>query len=770
MRRQGITFASRAMVVSVLLFTGVFPVAGATQSWTGSSSPFWADAGNWQSGVAPVPGDNLSFTLGNLSNRSNYNNFPSGTAFGNITIFEGTTVAYVLAGAPIILTNGISTSAAFNSFIPAVFDLDINLNQINQNFSASRGLVFNGNMVMGNTSSYASVFLYIGGGGTITFNGTISGGFNADIIKTNTGTLVLGTGAIFQGGGISVDAGLFRFNGVATNALAICTVGCASYSSPVVQGTGSADQINLYNEVVPGGTLIPGDGGPGILQCKVADLAHGTLVEQINGPAPGTGYAQLVVSSNYSLAVTSIYCSQTPAVPAQLVLVLGYAPALGDSFQIIQGSGSGVFANLAQDSVADSTNGFSFGVSYTNGVTLTTVRRPDSPFVLWSGNASSYYYFLQYLTNVLWSAAQNWAGGVGPTNGSRLQFTRLQARTAAQCPFPPPPQTNDLSVGLSLASLLFSDSNYVIYGNAITVSEGITNHITSGTNACLLGLVTAGPLVFDGDAGGTFVAGGSFNGSGTVRKEGGGRLLYTGTTMNSFVGSVVVDSGEFRADGLFTDGSFAVNGGLLTGTGTVSSVTMNGGTLLPGASPGILHVQGNVTMSAGAVFEVELKGPTPGNGYDQLEVNGAVNLAGATLNVQPGFGIAPDTAFLVLVNDSSNPMAGTFAGLPEGATFQAGGQFFAISYRAGTRSNDVLLTRINPPGSLSGIARVNAGTVQLQGIGTSNVAYTIQANTNLTTTNWVDIGAATGGSAGVFSFNVTNVLSFPQRFFRVQTP
>jgi len=171
--------------------------------------------------------------------------------------------------------------------------------------------------------------------------------------------------------------------------------------------------------------------------------------------------------------------------------------------------------------------------------------------------------------------------------------------------------------------------------------------------------------------------------------------------MNSFVGSVVVDSGEFRADGSFTDGSFAVNGGLLTGIGTVSSVTMNGGTSLPGASPGILHVQGNLTMTTGAVYQVELFGPPSGNGYDQLEVNGTVNLTGATLSVQPGFSITPGTALLFLVNDSSNPLVGTFAGLPEGATLLAGGQYFSISYKAGPRTNDVLLTRVNPPGNLS---------------------------------------------------------------------
>ena len=37
-------------------------------------------------------------------------------------------------------------------------------------------------------------------------------------------------------------------------------------------------------------------------------------------------------------------------------------------------------------------------------------------------------------------------------------------------------------------------------------------------------------------------------------------------------------------------------------------------------------------------------------------------------------------------------MTGTFAGLPQGATFLAGGQLFAISYIGGT-GNDIVVTR-----------------------------------------------------------------------------
>src|SRR5215472_5523814 len=101
-------FVPCALMVAAFLLLPVSPLIGADQSWTGSSSPFWTDPGNWGSGVAPVPGDNLLFTLNNFSNHSNYNDFPAGTTFGSITIGEGNTVQYILAVAPIVLTNGIT--------------------------------------------------------------------------------------------------------------------------------------------------------------------------------------------------------------------------------------------------------------------------------------------------------------------------------------------------------------------------------------------------------------------------------------------------------------------------------------------------------------------------------------------------------------------------------------------------------------------------------------------------------------------------------------
>ena len=123
-------------------------------------------------------------------------------------------------------------------------------------------------------------------------------------------------------------------------------------------------------------------------------------------------------------------------------------------------------------------------------------------------------------------------------------------------------------------------------------------------------------------------------------------------------------------------------------------------------STGILRTD-SVTFASGATFGVELSDTLPGNGHDQLSVTGNVNLGGATLAAtitQPA-GIGNE--FVIVANDGTDPIVGTFAGLPEGAfldldifngEFVSGSERFVISYARGT-GNDVTL---RPASAISG--------------------------------------------------------------------
>ncbi len=276
---------------------------------------------------------------------------------------------------------------------------------------------------------------------------------------------------------------------------------------------------------------------------------------------------------------------------------------------------------------------------------LTTVRWPDSSYTLWRGNTFAGPF-------QPWSSSNNWGNQTLPSATLQARFSEFGYAGA--------PVTNDMAPGGTVGSLLFTTNGYSLCGNALNISAGISNHVSAGTNFISLGLVTSGAMTMEADAGGILVVSNGFNGSGTVHKTGAGTVKYTGTTQNAFSGSVAVDAGTLQVDGMFTDGSFTVNSGTLSGNGTVSAVTMTGGTASPGDNTGVMLVQGNLAMAPAASLQIEINGPTVGGGgYDQLQVNGTVNLNGATLNVIPGYSASVGTSFLILINDGSDSITGT---------------------------------------------------------------------------------------------------------------
>lgn len=141
-----------------------------------------------------------------------------------------------------------------------------------------------------------------------------------------------------------------------------------------------------------------------------------------------------------------------------------------------------------------------------------------------------------------------------------------------------------------------------------------------------------------------------------------------------------------------TVGDVDVYSGVLKGTGTVGVLTVSGGSVAPGLSPGILN-SGNVTFTGGS-FDAEIGGTTAGSGYDQLNVTGTVDLGTTTtLNVShwSGFRPALNDAFTIINNDGADAVTGTFQGLAQGATVTVDGVVYTISYTGGD-GNDVVLT------------------------------------------------------------------------------
>jgi autotransporter-associated beta strand protein len=199
----------------------------------------------------------------------------------------------------------------------------------------------------------------------------------------------------------------------------------------------------------------------------------------------------------------------------------------------------------------------------------------------------------------------------------------------------------------------------------------------------------SGLLGISGGASTTYA--GLIVGTGGISKTGLGILTLTAN--NTYSGQTLIADGTLRVNGSQPQSRVVVNNnGTLAGDGVVGDVSASGN-IAPGASPAVL-TSSNLAFTATADFFVELNGPTPGTGYDQLNVRGTNQLGGATLHVSVGFPPGEGDQFTIINNDGSEAIVGTFAGLPNGSVFTADGLQFRILY-SDIFLNDVILIVTN---------------------------------------------------------------------------
>lgn len=283
----------------------------------------------------------------------------------------------------------------------------------------------------------------------------------------------------------------------------------------------------------------------------------------------------------------------------------------------------------------------------------------------------------------LWSKAGNW--NIPPTAGSDLVFPDSAANLS---------NTNDLTAGMSFASLTVSGGGYTIDGAAINLNGVLDAAQASGTGTINLPINFTGPATVEVDqAGAILVLGEVLSGSGGLSKAGAGELdltaanVYTGTT--TVTGGVLVVNGQQPGSPVTVS-----TGASLRGSGTVGAITAVAGTVSPGsAAPAILTGGGSLSLDAASNFAVSLNGTTAGVGYSQLAVAGQVSLGGAALQSTLGYSPAGHDQLVIINNTGAAAVNGTFAGLPQGATVVVSNEAFQISYTGGD-GNDVVLTHL----------------------------------------------------------------------------
>ncbi|HKM52557.1 MAG TPA: Ig-like domain repeat protein, partial [Isosphaeraceae bacterium] len=210
--------------------------------------------------------------------------------------------------------------------------------------------------------------------------------------------------------------------------------------------------------------------------------------------------------------------------------------------------------------------------------------------------------------------------------------------------------------------------SFTILNNATIYSDGSATYFSN-----------AGSLTQVAGAVGNSVIQAAFTetASGTTSLQG-GTLSLLSTAANS--GTVTVSSGTTLSVGSYTQsagttvlnggsingGPLSIDGGALSGTGTINASVISGGQVVPGGTgaAGLLTINGTYTQTATGSLNIELGGTSAGSQYDQLAVSGKASLGGtlsvATINnFQPVLG----NAFQVLTFASAAGNFGFYNGI-----------------------------------------------------------------------------------------------------------
>jgi hypothetical protein len=312
-----------------------------------------------------------------------------------------------------------------------------------------------------------------------------------------------------------------------------------------------------------------------------------------------------------------------------------------------------------------------------------------------------------------WKNAANWVGDVAPVAGDDLVFPGNAAKFTTN---------NNFFFQTIFRSIVIEGADYTIGGSPFRLTDGLS--VKSGTQAIntAISLTQAQNFTAQQDTlvniaairFGSFtltIGGDGFFGIGVISDA--GNLVKTGLGIvyifsgTDFSGAIMHNNGLLVIDANIPNSQVTVNSdlisgfGALTGTGTIGTTNIISGAISSGtltSLTGILTVQGNLTIGEIGIFAVKIEGTTPGiNGYDQIKVNGNVNLNRAALELIPleDFRPAIGNSLTIINNDGTDAVVGTFANLPEGANFSSPfGLAFRITYRGGD-GNDIVVTRVN---------------------------------------------------------------------------
>lgn len=231
-----------------------------------------------------------------------------------------------------------------------------------------------------------------------------------------------------------------------------------------------------------------------------------------------------------------------------------------------------------------------------------------------------------------------------------------------------------------------------------------------------------------------------------------GTLVIGGATGGDVLTSTPITRASPTHFQLISGASINLGSGPLTTAG--GDVLLSPGPL-GGIRPGYAGIDinagnGIVRTASNAVLAIAINGAAANTGYQQLNIAGAVDVTGAVLSLSGSHVPQPGQTFIVVNNDGSDAVVGTFAGLPEGSILNLNGVPVAVSYIGGS-GNDVTVSYAIPV-----VDVINASRTVLEGGTVTNTGTFSDLQGNGSVTLSASIGTVVGDpGTGTWTWSFT---------------
>lgn len=775
------------------LFIATTSRAG-THTWTGGgANEFWNNAANW-SGGAPTAGEAAPVTLIFPSFVVTTNNIAGLTV--DSLVFNGTATTLHGSGGGTLTFRG---AGGVNLLTTYENNTDITI-------AATLPVTMSGSNYFSIDASYhnVSILSVVSGSGSVTLDGggnLYLGGTQANTI---TGKLMVqyGTAYLTKTAGVNAVAGPVETKvGAAAGIIVIQNASQIPDANAVTIGVGGllrlyADET-LSNLTLAGGT-VQSFGGTLILSGNLAATAASST---ISAPISLGGATRTFnVANTAALTISGVIANGAAAAGVTKsglgTLSLGGANTFTGAASVTGGklalsnndalgtTAGGLIVNSGCELQLSSVSIGTEAISLNGNLSILGTNTLSGAVTI----ASEITMTLPTNTQLTLSGVLGGAGPVSKTGAGTLVLSGASGNT----------HTGGIEVNGGTLSLNKSSGSALV--GSLTVESGATVRLQAANqigNSAVVTVQTGGTLdlnsfsdnigslagngsvslgsatLTNGGNGNSTTFSGVISGSGSapIVKTGGSTLILSAT--NTCTGTSQVIAGTLEVNGSLPGPVTVSGGGGLSGSGKIGNLTSASGNINPGAGFGI----GKFTVASLALSNVavqvvfEIAGTAPGSDHDQLAVIGTVTLNNPTLTLLTWTAGALGNQHVLIDNDGVDAVSGTFNGLPEGATVTVGLNQYTISYQGGT-GNDVVLTQTAtpPPPQITAITKGPGGVIQLTGSGLANTAYHIQAKGNLSTTNWVSIGAANANGSGVLNFTDEEASLHPIRFYRLLLP